>query len=78
MVGFFHFLSHPSMENGISEPNGLKDMVGFFIKVLFKFANHHHTIFCTLRMEQPIVAILKACLPPYTWCTTLKSLWDIQ
>ena len=47
------------MYNGISEPNGLKDMVGFFIKVIFKFANHHHTIYCTLPLEQPIAATLK-------------------
>ena len=50
----------------------------FFIKVLFKFANHHHTIYCTLPMEQLIVATLKARLRPYTWCAPLKSLWDIE
>ena len=49
----------------------------YLLKVIFKFANLHQTIYCTLHMEQPIVATLKVRLPPYTWCTTLKSLWDI-
>ena len=30
------------------------------MEVIFKFANHRHTIYYTLHMEQPIIAILKA------------------
>ena len=43
-------------------------MVGFLLEVIFKFVNHHPTIYCTVPMEQPIVATLKARLTPYSWC----------
>ena len=58
--------------------NGLKDMVSFSLEVIFKYVYHHHIDYCTLPMGYNRLATLKARRPPYTWCTTVASLWDVD
>ena len=50
----------------------------FSLAVIFRYVYHHHIVHCTLAMGCNRLATLKACRPPYTRCTPLKSIWDIE
>ena len=56
-------------------PNQPKGIVTFSFEVICQFVHHDHSVYTTIAIR---IATLEARLTPYTCCTTVRSLWDVE
>ena len=56
-------------------PNQPKGIVTFSFEVICQFVHNDHSIYSTIANR---LSTLEAHLTLYTWCTTVRSLWDVE